>query len=202
MVSFILRRLYHGTDIVDIKSALDTIAPGVVGKVTKFTKLQYFFDIGLFLVTLNLGKSLQDKVVTKVTKFTTPYSVKNSFDAGLLLVTLNLGKSLQDIARIKFLLSQSIQWEKSKRKEKEVQYHICQRWGHAAKNCNSEAQCVNCDIKHPPGECQRTYMKTIAPHCVNCDHPANRRGCPTYKKYIMSRKEHTRKVKEDEHSQK
>ena len=139
-------------------------------------------------------------VVSKVTRFTTPYSVKNSYDTGLFLVTLNQGNSLSDISHIKYLLSQTILWEKPKKNDKEVQCHRCQRWGHIAKNCNSEFQCVKCDKKHPQGECQRTNSESSAPHCVNCGvsgHPANWRGCPAYRNYLASRRERIKKTSEE-----
>ena len=165
--SFILRGLYHGTDVDEVRSAMEKTVPNVVSKVTRFT---------------------------------TPYSVKNSYDTGLFLVTLNQGNSLSDISHIKYLLSQTILWEKPKKNDKEVQCHRCQRWGHIAKNCNSEFQCVKCDKKHPQGECQRTNSESSAPHCVNCGvsgHPANWRGCPAYRNYLASRRERIKKTSEE-----
>lgn len=53
-------------------------------------------------------------------------------------------------------------------------------------------KCVKCDQKHSPGECQRTIADTSAPHCVNCGepgHPANWRGCPSFKEYAKNRRQ-------------
>lgn len=138
---------------------------------------------------------LAPEVVSNVTKYTTPFSIKNKFDTGLLLVTLNPGKELSDVSHIDKLLNQIISWEKPKKKNKEIQCHRCQRWGHVAKNCGSQYNCVKCDQKHEPGQCQRKQNDPGDPYCVNCKeagHTANWRGCPTYKNYVEKRKESIR----------
>lgn len=138
-------------------------------------------------------------VVCRVTKFTTPYSVKNKIDTGLFLIYLIPGKGLNDVAHIKYLLSQSIIWEKPKKKEQEIQCHRCQRWGHVSRNCNAEFKCVKCEQKHNPGECLRQRTDTSEPHCVNCKvfgHTANWKGCPTYREYIEKKKNILQKARD------
>lgn len=157
-ISLVLRGLYHGTDIDEIKSTLDEMVPNVISKVNKFT---------------------------------TSYSTKSNLDTGLFLVTLLPGKRLNDIAHIKFVLSQSVIWEKPKKKYKEIQCRRCQHWGHIAKNCNSAYKCVKCDQNHLPGECTRNGIEDSNPTCVNCGeegHPANWRGCSYYKDYINQKR--------------
>lgn len=59
--------------------------------------------------------------------------------------------------------------------------------GPHSKNCNSSYKCVKCDQYHTHGECARIRSETSESYCVNCKydgHPANWRGCPTYKNYI------------------
>lgn len=155
-------------------------------------------------IDLNVVKEALDKavpgVVSKVTKYTTPFSIKNNFDTGLVLVSLLPGKTLNDVSHIHDVLSQTITWEKPNKKEKEIQCHRCQRWGHISKNCGSEFNCVKCDKKHPPGECLRSKSETSEPHCVNCaetGHPANWKGCPAYKKYVANRKERIQKARDE-----
>lgn len=89
-------------------------------------------------------------------------------------------------------------WAKSypgkfpKKKDKEVQCHRCQKCGHVSRNCSSMFKCVKCDQKHGPGECKRTHSEVTAPHCVNCGepgHPANWRGCPSFKEYAKNRRQ-------------
>lgn len=163
--SLVLRGLYHGSEVSDLKKELDKIVPDTV---------------------------------CSVAKFTTSHSYKNKYDTGLFTVTLARGKSLTDVANIKAVLSQIVTWEKPKRKEKELQCHRCQKWGHIAKNCSSEFKCVKCDKTHVPGECQRLSSDETAPHCVNCGeagHPANWRGCPSYKKFVNFKLENTMKAR-------
>lgn len=157
--SFILRGLYHGSVEEEITEEFNKIVPGVVSKVTKYS---------------------------------TKYSIKNKLDTGLFLVTLNPGYKLTDISNIKAVLSQMVTWEKPKRKGQELQCHRCQKWGHVAKNCTAEYKCVKCDNKHGPGECPRVVPNESPPHCVNCGesgHPANWRGCPSYKLFAKVRKD-------------
>ncbi|XP_061399457.1 uncharacterized protein LOC133335168 [Musca vetustissima] len=62
-VSFILRGLCHGVEAEYVKNALDEVLPEVISKVSKFKtsrSIKNNLDTGLFLVTLNPGKSLSD----------------------------------------------------------------------------------------------------------------------------------------------
>lgn len=130
-------------------------------------------------------------VVANVSRFSTAFSLKNKFDTGLFLITLLPGKGLGDVSHIKYLLSQSIVWEKPKKKDQEIQCRNCQRWGHIARNCNREFKCVKCDKTHKPGDCGRKEDDDSQPCCVNCGivvHPANWRGCEAYRKYVSDKK--------------
>lgn len=145
-------------------------------------------------------KEIIPNTISKVSKFTTSFSKKNSVDTGLFLISLLPGKKLSDVAHIKYLLSQTIIWEKPKKKDQEIQCHRCQHWGHISRNCNAEFKCVKCNNKHLPGECLRKKTEESDPSCVNCGesgHPANWRGCPAYKKYQSSRKERIKKAHEE-----
>ncbi|XP_037817258.1 uncharacterized protein LOC119607440 [Lucilia sericata] len=109
-------------------------------------------------------------VISKVTKFTTPYSMKNNCDTGLFLVTLHPGKNLSDISHVKFVLSQAVVWERPKKKDREIQCRRCQHWGHMAKNCNSDYKCVKCDQHHLPGECNRNKNDNSNPKIGEAAH--------------------------------
>ncbi|XP_075150698.1 uncharacterized protein LOC142224797 [Haematobia irritans] len=55
------------------------------------------------------------------------------------------------------------------------------------KKTKTSTKCVKCNLDHEPGECLRTKEDQTEPFCNNCGetgHPANWRGCPTYKKHI------------------
>ena len=147
-------------------------------------------------------QGLVPNVVAKVSKFTTAFSIKNKFDTGLFLISLLPGKGLGDVSHIRYLLSQSIVWEKPKKKDEEIQCRRCQRWGHIARNCNREYKCVKCNIIHEPGNCAKSKEENSQPTCVNCGksgHLANRRGCTSYIKYVSEKKkrineEHEKKL--------
>ena len=138
-------------------------------------------------------------VISKVSKFTTSFSKKSSLDTGLFLISLMPGSKLGDVSGIKYLMNQTITWEKPKRKEKEIQCYRCQHWGHISKNCNSVFKCVKCSLPHQPGSCPRDKSKDSDPFCVNCGesgHPANWRGCEVYKKYLSNKNERMTKARE------
>lgn len=166
-ISLVLRGLYHETDADEIKIALDALVPNVISKVSKFT---------------------------------TPFSTKKKLDTGLFLVSLLPGKKMGDLTHIKYLLSQTIVWEKPKKKDQEIQCRRCQHWGHIARNCNSDFNCVKCKDKHLPGECPRNQQENTKPCCVNCGksgHPANWRGCTSYKNYVDNKTDRMRKAQEE-----
>ncbi|KAI8116056.1 Nucleic-acid-binding protein from transposon X-element, partial [Lucilia cuprina] len=149
-------------------------------------------------------KSALDQLVpdtiNNINKFTTALSRKNKVDTGLFLVVLAPGKKLTDISQIKYLLNQTVIWEKPKRKNHEIQYHRCQLWGYVARNCNSDFKCVKCDKSHPPGKCELSQIQNSKPTCVNCGeegHPANWRGCVAYKKYVKGKLERLDKARKD-----
>lgn len=127
-------------------------------------------------------------VVSKVTKFTTPFSTNNNFDTGLFLVTLVPGKKTGRCRSHKIPVKPvNYMGKTQKKKEHEIQCRRCQHWGHIARNCSSEFKCVKCDQKHLPGECSRKQLADSEPCCVNCKktgHPANWRGCPAYQEYL------------------
>ena len=57
-----------------------------------------------------------------------------------------------------------------------------------------------CDQKHFPGECSRSESANFEVRCVNCKesgHPANWRGCPAYKKYVVIKIDRMKKAREE-----
>ncbi|XP_073839631.1 uncharacterized protein [Musca autumnalis] len=165
--SLVLRGLYHYASPEEVKQELDILIPNTVDKVSKYK---------------------------------TPWSVKNNKDTGLMLVSLHPGKKFGEVTHIREIFSQTIYWEKPKKKSGDLQCFRCQRWGHVSRNCNSAYNCVKCNQTHLPGECQRTSSDTTEPFCINCGkhgHPANFKGCPFYKKYILARKSKITKALED-----
>lgn len=129
--------------------------------------------------------------ISKVSKFTTPFSSKNKSDTGLFLISLSPGKKLGDVANIRYVLNQAISWESPKSKSKEIQCWRCQQWGHISRNCNRQFTCVKCGSNHNPGECALGRDENDKPFCSNCKqagHPANWRGCPSFQNYLLEKK--------------
>lgn len=145
-------------------------------------------------------KSELDELVPNTVANVTIYKTQRNKETGLFLVSLLPGKQLSDVSNIRGIQSQIVSWEKPRRKDSEIQCRRCQRWGHISKNCNSAYNCVKCDKKHGPGECQRTKEDSSDPFCNNCGeagHPANWRGCPTYRKYVAARQQRLSKAIEE-----
>ncbi|KAI8114706.1 hypothetical protein CVS40_12945 [Lucilia cuprina] len=65
-------------------------------------------------------------IVERVSKLSTPHSMKNHYETGLYLGTIHPGKNIDDIMHIKSVASQIISWEKPKNKQKEIQCRRCQ----------------------------------------------------------------------------
>lgn len=152
-------------------------------------------DTGIEEIKAELDEIVPDTVAS-VSRFRT----QRNTNTGLFLVSLLPGKALSDIANIKGLQNQIITWERPKKKDSEIQCHRCQRWGHVSRNCNSAYKCVKCDQNHGPGECQRRKEDSSEPYCNNCSeagHPANWRGCPTFKKYAVARRQRISKAIEE-----
>lgn len=81
-----------------------------------------------------------------------------------------------------------VSWEKYKTLNNVTQCHRCQKFGHAAYNCNLKYRCVKCTAIHEPGKCEKTNKDTPA-KCVNCkeDHPANYSKCKFFELYKKSK---------------
>lgn len=109
------------------------------------------------------------------------------------LIQLAPGSDVTALLKTKILLCQSnINFERRKNNGI-VQCKNCQHFGHTAINCARQFRCVKCQLSHGPKECptdaaDRNSPERKTPSCVNCgglDHPANFRGCPSYKALIQ-----------------
>lgn len=76
-----------------------------------------------------------------------------------------------------------ISWEPYIKKFFATQCRRCQRYGHAASNCNQRFRCVKCTSIHAPGECKKLFEDK--PRCINCngEHSANYKKCITFINY-------------------
>lgn len=63
----------------------------------------------------------------------------------------------------------------------------CQTYGHTAKYCFYPPRCVKCGLDHFTEDCLKS--RDLPAKCALCtgDHTANFRGCPSYKKFTLSK---------------
>lgn len=119
--------------------------------------------------------------ITKISKYETRRSIKDKRNLNIFLIQINPKSDITVITSIKYILHQSVRFEKLVKSET-IQCKNCQRYGHVASNCNMAYRCIKCKDNHGPGECQKTD-RTTEPYCTNCKlvgHPANYRQCPKY----------------------
>lgn len=85
---------------------------------------------------------------------------------------------------LKCICYHRVTWEKYRTLDNVTQCHRCQKFGHAAYNCNLKYRCVKCIGIHEPGKCEKTNKDTPAT-CVNCNenHPANYSKCKIFELY-------------------
>lgn len=100
------------------------------------------------------------------------------------LIQLTNASNEKALFNVKYLLNQKIKWE-FLHKQDPFQCIRCQRYGHSSANCSLPYRCVKCSLSHEPGNCtlDKNSEKSLL-HCANCErfgHPANYKGCPSYK---------------------
>lgn len=131
--------------------------------------------------------------------------IKCSEKLDLFLLSLAYGSDIKQLVQIKYLLNQTIRFEKVSRNQDLTQCHRCQRFGHSSTNCTMKPRCVKCLKNHLTSECDNlkqikkasvdiptgvtTYKLVDVPICINCGkegHPANYRHCEARLKYIQN----------------
>lgn len=127
--------------------------------------------------------------VLNVSQLKTKRSIATNNKLPLYIIQCTSDTDMRQLYNIKALNYQRITWENLKKKEGIMQCHKCQRFGHAAANCNLNYRCVKCSKQHKPGECQiKDQVEKTDIHCVNCKsngHPASFKGCPIYQSALM-----------------
>lgn len=132
--------------------------------------------------------------IIKVSRFTTKRSSANNYLLPIFLVQISPNSQSKYLHQIKSINHQLIRWEKLKKKGGILQCKNCQRFGHAAVNCNMGYRCVKCDKTHQPGECSIVSgnVEKANIFCISCNsfgHPASYKGCPSHKKLIVQMRE-------------
>lgn len=124
----------------------------------------------------NINRHLKNKEDNSVNR--TPsnkYLVYFSSDSDINYVTKN----------IIHVCDHKISWEPYIKKFFATQCRRCQRFGHAAINCNQSFRCVKCTSLHEPGECKKLLEEK--PKCINCngEHSANYKKCKSFIDYSL-----------------
>lgn len=102
------------------------------------------------------------------------------------LIQLPVDCDIAKFCRLKYLFNCVVRIEKFKsRNSLGTQCFRCQRFGHAARNCNLSPRCVKCTENHLSAECPKKDRSKPA-HCCNCkeEHPANYRQCSMRLDYL------------------
>lgn len=104
------------------------------------------------------------------------------------------------INNLNFICDHKISWEPYIKKFIATQCRRCQKFGHAATNCNNLYRCVKCTAIHNPGECKK--LTTDQPKCVNCneEHSANYKKCAAFLNYTQRTEKNKIKFQENKNS--
>lgn len=103
------------------------------------------------------------------------------------LVQMPSGTDIGKIRSIKYIGNCSVKIERFRSNASlGTQCYRCQKFGHAARNCNHPARCVKCTEQHQTKDCPKKDKATPA-KCCNCqlDHPANYSKCEERQRYIL-----------------
>lgn len=106
----------------------------------------------------------------------------------LFFVDIEPDEHANEIYKVSTLLQSRIKIESPRPKRTVAQCHRCQQLGHTKTYCTLPPVCVKCGEEHTWNSCQKP--SDVKPTCGLCqgDHPANYRGCPSHKKFTLSRR--------------
>lgn len=115
---------------------------------------------------------------------------KNGNKMPLFLVICEIEKQdINNLYNVKDLLTYQIRVEGFQLRGPKInQCFKCQRFGHSSLHCYNKPRCVKCPSDHPEKDCKK--QEADQPYCVNCEaygHPANYRGCGSYRKILQAR---------------
>jgi len=142
-----------------------------------------------------INNSHPNVMIENVSRMTTPRSRKENIRLPHLVIRFKNGQDLREVRQIRYINFQRVTWEDLQKTEIVIQCLNCQRFGHAAANCQMGYRCVKCSEKHAPGKCEITKTdnndKVFCVLCQQIGHPASYRGCPKYKQMLNSIKSKT-----------
>jgi hypothetical protein len=164
----------------------------------KLQQLQHFTfteneDRHLMFVLLGHHESSTDYLLDELKRNNIPAVKVSKINASianpLFLVSFDKNSvTLSDQFQHNILDGLKIKWDRHKPKSRcPTQCKRCQRFGHAAVNCQLPYRCMKCCNTHEPGKCARTNRDEGTPACVNCGkngHTTNSPSCSVYQSYV------------------
>ena len=134
-------------------------------------------EIGIAIEEIGFSVRQVTNVIQKATKNNIP----------MFFVDLEPAAINTDIFSVTSLLHTKIKIEEPHKRRDILQCHNCQDYGHSKKYCSYSPRCVRCG-EHPSIHCTKT--RDSPAKCALCkgDHPANYKGCQTYKSLQQLRK--------------
>lgn len=135
-------------------------------------------EIGIAIEEIGFSVRQVTNVLQKTTKNKLP----------LFFVDLEPAAINTDIFSVTSLLHTKIKVEEPHKRRDILQCLNCQEYGHSKKYCSYSPRCVRCGEEHPSTQCVKT--RDLPAKCALCkgDHPANYKGCQTYKNLQQLRK--------------
>ena len=106
---------------------------------------------------------------------------KNKIPLPLFFVDLDRTPQVEDIYKVTRLYYTSVVVEKPYTKRDIVQCHNCQAYGHTKRYCHHIPRCVRCGDQHKTEDCQKSRRTPAVCALCHQGHPANYKGCQTYK---------------------
>lgn len=106
----------------------------------------------------------------------------------LFFIDLVQSQSNLEIFKLNSLCFSKVKVEAPYTKKEIPQCQRCQSYGHTRSYCNHTPRCVRCGDTHDSSECQKS--RNDPAKCALCggSHPANYRGCQSYKDILKHRK--------------
>lgn len=201
IVKYRLKRMSIGTKIF-----CDTIASyGIVKTLLSENKCQYFthdiktdrvFKVVLFGLETKTEEEVKAELTSRNLKCAQVKRVDKTYgnyiDTIYVVSFVNGSLKLNDLRRDHRCIFRTIvRWEyQRKNKNRIVQCHNCQMFGHGEKGCSVRTKCSNCAGKHKTVDCKANTAK-----CANCNgnHKSFDLSCPNRELYLEIRSKFTNK---------
>lgn len=129
-----------------------------------------------------IGLGFKVRQITNVLKENREHpGASNKIPMPLFFVDLEPTPGVEKIYDITRLYYTNVKVEKPYPKKDIAQCHNCQEYGHTKSYCHHLPRCVKCGQQHRSDECRKSRESPAVCALCHKDHPANYKGCQTYK---------------------